>query len=516
METIISRFKRIIETGEITKKRLDCLIKLNEKLESDDKKIITEIVNSLKIGKLKKTQHMKIQKYVDEYKTKNTTNEIVSAQIKLEETEKELDSHVKKYCGFSEKKPMDYVSYDTTNKKYVARFGNVSKTGKDVQILCDKLLILLKDKMRISYSEIVISSKVYVEYKNKSLIIFATQNALLFDIRHVLSILNIDERMIEKKYKEFSPKITNFLCVKNDFGGYIIRELIPEEVMYEIVLSSNSDFSKSFKKDVSMILRKAREDGKLFVESKTGEIVYVNDEQTKTQINSRRKFLSIEGCENNMTKKVLKASTTEISCVYLFTIGQVKDLRNTMHIDDKYKDDCIVVKYGRTENLRERSQQHNKSFKKFGGDAKLMYYAWIDVEFQSRAEIDIKQHFCEMKVLIKCDEIQELAVLTWDELNNLKKYFCRLSDIYCGKLKNMIDVYKKDLNDAEKKYSNGKHKYEKQVLEFEKRILEIEKQMLKLKCELKNQLLIKDNEMKDQLLIKEKEITKLLTSLTNK
>jgi hypothetical protein len=121
-----------------------------------------------------------------------------------------------------------------------------------------------------------------------------------------------------------------------------------------------------------------------------------------------------------------------------------------------------------------------------------------------------------MKVLIKCDEIQELAVLTWDELNNLKKYFCRLSDIYCGKLKNMIDVYKKDLNDAEKKYSNGKHKYEKQVLEFEKRILEIEKQMLKLKCELKSQLLIKGNEMKDQLLIKEKEITKLLTSLTNK
>jgi hypothetical protein len=188
------------------------------------------------------------------------------------------------------------------------------------------------------------------------------------------------------------------------------------------------------------------------------------------------------------------------------------------------------VKYGRTENLFERSQQHYKFFKKFGGDAKLKRYAWIDVEFQSKAEIDIKRYFDKMKVLIKCDDIKELAVLTRDEFDKLQKYFCQLSDIYCGKLKNMVDVYKKEQDNAEKKYSNGKHKYEKQVLEFEKRILEIEKQMLKLKgelknqslvkdneiLELKNQLLVKDNELKDQLLIKEKEITKLLTRLANK
>jgi hypothetical protein len=98
-----------------------------------------------------------------------------------------------------------------------------------------------------------------------------------------------------------------------------------------------------------------------------------------------------------------------------------------------------------------------------------------------------------MHKLFSCETLEELAILTHEELKEVKDYFGQISNIYCGKLKNMIDAYKKSLIDKEKKFSHCKHKLEKQLLESKK-----------------------DCEMKDQLLIKERETTKLLMKLLDK
>jgi len=172
--------------------------------------------------------------------------------------------------------------------------------------------------------------------------------------------------------------------------------------------------------------------------------------------------------------------TKEFSCIYLFTIGFVKDLRESMKIADKYNDNDIVVKYGMTTNLLKKSEKYGTSFEKYGGNAKLKYYGWIDSEFQSKAERDIQ---IWMKYsLIKCDRIKKLAILTHEELKEVKDYFGQISNIYCGKLKNMIDAYKKSLVDKEKK-------------------------IIRLK---------KDREMIERLLLRERESTKLLTKLLKK
>jgi Asp-tRNA(Asn)/Glu-tRNA(Gln) amidotransferase C subunit len=490
MEKIIDRFKRIVRTKHVNVKRIEALNRFIEEFDDDYKHRkqvieIIKIIESLEEGDVDEKIIKKIQKILKEVTDNDVTCEIVSSQLKVEKVEKELDSHVKKYCGFSEKKPMDYVSFHIGKNSYECNCKGVRKYLKNKEKLCEFTLNILRRNFRTEISEIPPKNKTCLEYENTHLIIFALQNILLFDIRQVLSVLDINDRMIERKYKEFSPKITHFMCVKNEFGGFIIRELIPEEVMYEIILSSNSKFSKSFKKDVSMILKKAREDNKLFVVD--DKIVY--DAQPSTDLVLKKKFLCIEGCENDMTKKVLGTSITTISCIYLFTIGFVKDLRKSMKIDDKYNDNDIVVKYGRTDNLLERSQQHNKTFKKYNGNAKLKYYVWIDSEFQSKAEINVKNYFKRMHKLFSCETSEELAILTREELKEVKDYFGQISNIYCGKLKNMIDTYKKSLIDKEKKIIG-----------------------LKKDCEMKDQLLIKERES----LMRERETTKLLMKLLDK
>jgi len=83
------------------------------------------------------------------------TCEIVSAQIKVDEVEKELDTHVKKYCGFSEKKPMDYVSYDKSKNLYISRYNGKRMTGKISNDVRNKLIVLIRDKNYNGIPEIV-------------------------------------------------------------------------------------------------------------------------------------------------------------------------------------------------------------------------------------------------------------------------------------------------------------------------------------------------------------------------
>jgi hypothetical protein len=67
--------------------------------------------------------------------------------------------------------------------------------------------------------------------------------------------------------------------VKNEYGGYIVRELIEEETIYNIILSSESEISKKFKKDVSRLLCKLRENKQLTVTNDKLDVVRDNVER---------------------------------------------------------------------------------------------------------------------------------------------------------------------------------------------------------------------------------------------
>ena len=89
-------------------------------------------------------------------------------------------------------------------------------------------------------------------------------------------------------------------------------------------------------------------------------------------------FNKILGTNAKIAENVLKSSTSTIPCVYFFTLGYVKDLREKMKIDNKYKDDQIVSKFGRTISIVRRIPEHETTFGKMA-DLKLKYYSFIDL-----------------------------------------------------------------------------------------------------------------------------------------
>jgi hypothetical protein len=63
-------------------------------------------------------------------------------------------------------------------------------------------------------------------------------------------------------------------------------------------------------------------------------------------------------------KKYLKISASEINCLYLIKLGYVKDLRSSLKINDNIKDEYLICKYGRTNDLSRRIIEHTNHYKK--------------------------------------------------------------------------------------------------------------------------------------------------------
>jgi hypothetical protein len=88
----------------------------------------------------------------------------------------------------------------------------------------------------------------------------------LFDIQHIIQLTDSKKTNAYDKYNKFKDKIMHYGFKKNQYGGYILKEFIPEEAMYGIILSSNSEFSKGFKSDVSKLLAELRKQTGLIIE----------------------------------------------------------------------------------------------------------------------------------------------------------------------------------------------------------------------------------------------------------
>lgn len=201
-------------------------------------------------------------------------------------------------------------------------------------------------------------------------------------------------------------------------------------------------------------------------------------------------------------KEVFNTSSTNVPCIYLFTLGTVKDLRKSMKIDNKYKDDMIICKYGMTDSLERRASEHNKTYGSIkGANLCLKYYAYVDVQYISKAERDIREYFESMECELKYDNHKELIVMDISKMNKYVKHqYSKLSDLYGGHIKDLIkrieelenklllqtekhknelqeEKHRNELQEERHKTMEEKHKNEIQKYEIEllKKELEISK-----------------------------------------
>ena len=302
-------------------------------LKADDKKIIIDAKKELiKIGK----------RYEEEYEEEENDDDITE-DLDTDEIEQKLDEKVHKYNKYSETHPMEGITWNTSKNKYTIIYDTINTTAGKLSTAVDKILTYFDQEN--PEKNLKKLAKQNFTYRNHYFMIYWYENEPYFDIQHIISVLNLKPSYIREKYNDYADEIEYYIWHKNEYGGYILRELIDEKTMYNMMLSSNSTISKSFKGDIAKILTKLRKQNKLII---TNDSIQLKEGVTKPNIKS---FYDITQITSYYGKAV----------IYIAFIGKVKG---------EY-----MFKYGLSRKMFERDyKQHSKFF----DDFKVMYIGETD------------------------------------------------------------------------------------------------------------------------------------------
>jgi hypothetical protein len=133
---------------------------------------------------------------------------------------------------------------------------------------------------------------------------------------------------------------------------------------------------------------------------------------------------NIFGYNSYESRKILNCSVSNISSIYLLTLGKVKVLRNTFDIDNSLNDNFIVAKYGRTNNLFRRLYENNAHYGKLDNvNLMLKYFSIIDSKYCVNAENYIKDFFKLNKYSLTNPKYKELVIIPPQKFGIVKEKF---------------------------------------------------------------------------------------------
>jgi hypothetical protein len=147
-------------------------------------------------------------------------------------------------------------------------------------------------------------------------------------------------------------------------------------------------------------------------------------------------------CTTNINT-FLNASAAPISSVYLFVIEDHRMAlkKGNLSSGDKYEQmlqDNILVKYGLTNNLKRRTNEHVKKF----GNIYLHTFINIDEIWLKEAENDVRQFFKDNNWHLQTTDpyaSSELALIPKEYIDNIvKTYYCKLGEIYKQKSESVL------------------------------------------------------------------------------
>ena len=161
--------------------------------------------------------------------------------------------------------------------------------------------------------------------------------------------------------------------------------------------------------------------------------------------------------DSDISTEVIKSNNSSLSAIYLLTLGYVKDLKEEMNLED-YDDEMIVCKYGRSDDLSRRLLEHKKTFKSIkSATPMLKIYSYIDSNYASKAEKQIKNYFKGANKCIKYEDYDELVVIDKKFMKHTTEQYRLISTNYVGTQHDMI----MNINEIE-----FKHKMEIKDMEF--------------------------------------------------
>jgi hypothetical protein len=173
------------------------------------------------------------------------------------------------------------------------------------------------------------------------------------------------------------------------------------------------------------------------------------------------------GCDIDTSRKIIKTNNNKLSAIYLLTLGYVRDFRDSMDIDDKYDDDMIVCKYGRTDDLYRRLNEHKKTFKNIkNATPMLKLHSYIDNNYSSDAERKVKMMFDNYDNDFSYGEFIELTVVSNKFMKYVTDQYYSISNQFIGTQHDII----KEIKEIE-------HQHQMQLLQKDMEINEIKHQL---------------------------------------
>jgi len=201
---------------------------------------------------------------------------------------------------------------------------------------------------------------------------------------------------------------------------------------------------------------------------------------------------NVMGVSARVIKEVFNTATNSLPCVYLFTLNTVKNLRTSMNLDARYDDDSIVGKYGFTKDLSRRTGEHIDTFKKIPNtELKLKYYSYMDPQYISKGESDIRLFMNGLKINTNYENMEELVVIPKELISLIERQYEMIGRNYMGHISELVTRIKELEDKYERELLN--HKLEMQQLQHNNILLQNKLEMQKEKYE--HELLKKEVEL---------------------
>ncbi len=187
------------------------------------------------------------------------------------------------------------------------------------------------------------------------------------------------------------------------------------------------------------------------------------------------------GINSKVVKEFFNTEANTMPCIYLFTLGTVKDLRDSMNINEKYNDNDIICKYGLTKDLKRRTTEHEKKFSSIKGiKLNLKFYSYIDPFYVYNAENDIKLFTNSLKLNFQYENNEELIIVSKDLFKIIEQQYLHISKKYMGH----ITELNQRIKDLEHQLELISVKYEKEISQKDKELLQKDIENLKTNHEL--------------------------------
>jgi hypothetical protein len=157
-------------------------------------------------------------------------------------------------------------------------------------------------------------------------------------------------------------------------------------------------------------------------------------------------------------------------CIYLISLGKVKELRESFEISSTVDDSLTVYKYGFTGDLSRRLGEHNRDYSKYPNvKVELELFNYIDPKYTSDAENDIRDIFESYDKTLDVPGRKELVALNVSQFTRIKKEYSRTGREFAGSSEEL----QKEISKLKDEIKDLNHKISQQQLTFQ---LELQKE----------------------------------------